>query len=91
MGGDEQRRGEALNSLGSDPGLHQLVPRLVLFVAEGVRLNVIQQNMPILIHLMRMAKSLSENKSIYLEKYVSVCITLEHVIFRKHFVISFVV
>lgn len=27
--------------------------------------------MPILIHLMRMAKSLSENKSIYLEKYVS--------------------
>jgi transcription initiation factor TFIID subunit 6 len=36
-----------------------------------VRLNIIQLNMAILIYLMRMAKSLSENKSIYLEKYVS--------------------
>ena len=61
---------EALNSLSTDPGLHQLLPRLILFIAEGVRLNIIQLNMAILIYLMRMAKSLCENKSIYLEKYV---------------------
>lgn len=70
VGSDEQKRTEALNSLSTDPGLHQLLPRIILFISEGVRLNIIQQNMAILIYLMRMAKSLSENKSIYLEKYL---------------------
>ena len=36
VGSDEQKRTEALNSLSSDPGLHQLLPRLVLFISEGV-------------------------------------------------------
>jgi len=70
VGSDEQKRTEALNSLSTDPGLHQLLPRLILFIVEGVRLNIIQLNMAILIYLMRMAKSLCENKSIYLEKYL---------------------
>lgn len=70
VGSDEHKRTEALNSLSTDPGLHQLLPRIILFISEGVRLNIIQQNMAILIWLMRMAKSLSENKSIYLEKYL---------------------
>ncbi|CAF0770535.1 unnamed protein product [Brachionus calyciflorus] len=70
VGSDEQKRTEALNSLSIDPGLHQLLPRFILFISEGVRLNIIQTNMAILIYLMRMAKALIENKSIYLEKYL---------------------
>ena len=70
VGSDEQKRSEALNSLSTDPSLHQLLPRFVLFISEGVRLNLVQFNMPLLIHLMRMTKSLVENKSIYLEKYL---------------------
>jgi transcription initiation factor TFIID subunit 6 len=83
---------EALNSLSNDPGLHQLLPRLVLFIAEGVRgsriipssitaikyafcaqvkLNIGQNNMALLIYIMRMTRSLIDNKHLYLEKYVS--------------------
>jgi len=70
VGSSEQKRTEALNSLSTDPGLHQLLPRFVLFISEGVRLNLLQYNMPILVHLMRMSKSLVENKAIYMEKYL---------------------
>jgi transcription initiation factor TFIID subunit 6 len=70
VGVDEQKRTEALNSLATDPGLYQLLPRLVLFIAEGVRVNIVQQNMAMLIFLMRMCKALVENESIYLEKYL---------------------
>jgi transcription initiation factor TFIID subunit 6 len=70
VGSNEQKRTEALNSLSIDPGLHQLLPRFVLFISEGVRLNIAHHNMAILIYLMRMAKSLVENKSIFLEKYL---------------------
>lgn len=70
VGSDEQKRTEALNSLSTDPGLHQLLPRFIIFISEGVRLNITQFNMAILIYLMRIAKSLIDNKSIYLEKYV---------------------
>ena len=70
VGNDENKRSEALNSLANDPGLHQLLPRFILFISEGVRLNIHQLNMVILIYLMRMTKSIIENKSIYLEKYL---------------------
>lgn len=70
VGSDELKREEALNSLKHDPGLHQLLPRIILFISEGVRLNIVQLNMAMLTYLMRMAKSLIENKSIYLEKYL---------------------
>ncbi len=55
-----------------DPGLHQLLPRLALFISEGVRYNIAQNNLAILIYLMRMARSLIENKNLYLEKYVCI-------------------
>lgn len=61
---------EALNSLQIDPGLHQLLPRFIIFISEGVRLNIAQFNMPMLIHLMRISKSLIDNKTIFLEKYL---------------------
>ena len=70
VGSDEARRAEALQSLACDPGLHQMLPRLCTFIAEGVRVNVVQHNLAILIYLMRMVKSLLENPTLYLEKYL---------------------
>ena len=52
VGSDESRRAEALTSLAQDPGLHQMLPRLCTFIAEGVRVNVVQHNLAILIYLM---------------------------------------
>ena len=62
---------EALNSLATDPGLHQMLPHIIEFVAEGVRINVVQNNLALLIYLMRMVKSILDNTTLYLEKYVS--------------------
>jgi len=70
VGSDESRRAEALRSLAVDPGLHQMLPRLCTFIAEGVRVNVVQHNLAILIYLMRMVKSLLENQTLFLEKYL---------------------
>ena len=63
---------EALQSLQQDPGLHQMLPRFVAFAAEGVKINVVQNNLALLIYLMRMVKSLLDNQTIYLDKYVSI-------------------
>ena len=52
VGSDETRRAEALQSLACDSGLHQMLPRLCTFIAEGVRVNVVQHNLAILIYLM---------------------------------------
>jgi len=62
---------EALQSLASDPGLHEMLPRMCTFIAEGVKINVVQNNLAILIYLMRMVKALLDNQTLYLEKYVS--------------------
>ena len=47
-----------------------MLPRLCTFIAEGVRVNVVQHNLAILIYLMRMVKSLLENQTLFLEKYL---------------------
>ncbi|XP_059479907.1 transcription initiation factor TFIID subunit 6 isoform X2 [Neocloeon triangulifer] len=70
VGSDEARRAEALQSLSSDPGLHEMLPRMCTFIAEGVRVNVVQNNLALLIYLMRMVKALLDNQSLYLEKYL---------------------
>lgn len=70
VGSDEARRAEALQSLSSDPGLHEMLPRMCTFIIEGVRVNVVQNNLAILIYLMRMVKALLDNQSLYLEKYL---------------------
>ncbi|KAF6033761.1 Taf6 [Bugula neritina] len=70
VGTDEVRRPEALTSLAQDPGLHKMLPRLSTFIYEGVKVNCVNSNLAILIYLMRMTKSLLENSSLYLEKYL---------------------
>ncbi|XP_059167584.1 transcription initiation factor TFIID subunit 6-like [Physella acuta] len=70
VGPDEQKRSEALQSLQCDPGLHQMLPRFVAFASEGVKINAVQNNLALLIYLMRMVKSLLDNQTIYLDKYL---------------------
>lgn len=48
-----------------------MLPRMCTFIIEGVRVNVVQNNLALLIYLMRMVKALLDNQSLYLEKYVS--------------------
>lgn len=53
-----------------------MLPRMCTFIAEGVRVNVVQNNLALLIYLMRMVKALLDNQSLYLEKYVSILISI---------------
>jgi hypothetical protein len=48
-----------------------MLPRLCTFITEGVRINVVQYDLALLIYLMRMVKALLDNPTLYLEKYVS--------------------
>ncbi|CAD7080948.1 unnamed protein product [Hermetia illucens] len=89
VGSDEPRRGEALQSLATDPGLHEMLPRMCTFIAEGVKVNVVQNNLALLIYLMRMVKALLDNPALYLEKYlhelipsVSTCIVSKQLCMR---------
>ncbi|GAB6024217.1 Transcription initiation factor TFIID subunit 6 [Chamberlinius hualienensis] len=89
VGSDESRRAEALQSLASDPGLYQMLPRLCTFIAEGVKVNVVQNNLALLIYLMRMVKALLDNPTLYLERYlhelipsVSTCIVTKQLCAR---------
>lgn len=70
VGSVEPRRHQALQSLSYDPGLHQMLPRLCTFISEGVKVNVVHNNLALLIYLMRMVRSLLENQTLYLEKYL---------------------
>ncbi|XP_067949206.1 transcription initiation factor TFIID subunit 6-like [Watersipora subatra] len=70
VGPDEPRRSEALASLAQDPGLHKILPRIATFISEGVKVNCVNHNLAILIYLMRMLKSLLDNSSLYMEKYL---------------------
>ncbi|XP_073255065.1 transcription initiation factor TFIID subunit 6-like [Porites lutea] len=70
VGSCESRRAEALQSLSTDPGLYQMLPRFSTFISEGVRVNVAQNNLVLLIYLMRMVKALLDNPTLYLEKYL---------------------
>jgi len=70
IGSDENRRKEALKILTEYPDLHQMLPRLCTFISEGVKVNIAQNNLALLIHLMRMVKALLDNSTLYLEKYL---------------------
>ncbi|XP_053694449.1 transcription initiation factor TFIID subunit 6 [Sabethes cyaneus] len=89
VGSDEARRAEALTSLACDPGLHEMLPRMCTFIAEGVKVNVVQNNLALLIYLMRMVRALLDNPALYLEKYlhemipsVSTCIVSRQLCMR---------
>lgn len=67
---DEGRRTDALHSIAIESGLHQMLPRLSTFISEGVKVNIVSNNLAILIYLMRMLKALMDNSTLYLERYL---------------------
>lgn len=46
-------------------------------------MNVVQNNLALLIYLMRMVKALLDNQSLYLEKYVSILTSVHAYSFRN--------
>lgn len=63
----------ALASIRSDPGLHQLVPYFVQFIAEKVTHNL--KSLFILAQMMQLTTAMLENKNLYVDPYV--CSVLE--------------
>lgn len=58
----------ALNSLKNDPGLHQLVPYFIQFVAEQITNQL--RNLDILSTMLEVISALADNRTIFLDPYV---------------------
>ena len=65
----DEYRLAAIASIRTDPGLHQLVPYFVQFIAEKVTHNL--KNLFILMQMMQLAMAMLENDSLYVDPYVS--------------------
>lgn len=63
-------RNAAIASLKSDPGLHQLVPYFVQFVAEKVTHNL--KNLFVLQQMMHLTEAILNNESLYVDPYVRI-------------------
>ncbi|KAI9847899.1 MAG: hypothetical protein M1837_001416 [Sclerophora amabilis] len=66
----------ALSSLRGDPGLHQLVPYFVQFIAEKVTHHL--RNLFILTQMMHLTSAMLDNESLYIDPYVSIIQTLRN-------------
>jgi transcription initiation factor TFIID subunit 6 len=62
-------RNAALNSVRTDPGLHQLVPYFMQFVADKVTHQA--GDMFVLTQMLHLSDALLQNKSLYVEPYIS--------------------
>lgn len=67
---EESRRIEALESLKIDTGLAPMLPRFCRFIFLGVKASATQNNLALLIYLMRMCKALIDNPSQTLQPYL---------------------
>jgi transcription initiation factor TFIID subunit 6 len=66
---NEDYRIAAFSSLRSDPGLHQLVPYFVQFIAEKVTHSM--KNLFVLTQMMHLTSAMLDNESLFIEPYVS--------------------
>ena len=65
---NSEYRVAALASIRSDPGLHQLVPYFVQFIAEKVTHNL--KNVFVLTQIMLLTTAMLENSNLYVDPYV---------------------
>jgi transcription initiation factor TFIID subunit 6 len=65
----EEFRTSGYSSLREDPGLHQLVPYFIQFIAEKVTHSL--KDIFVLTQVMHMAEALVQNQSLYVDPYVS--------------------
>ncbi|KAL9633376.1 MAG: hypothetical protein Q9164_004732, partial [Protoblastenia rupestris] len=66
---NNEYRVAALASIGSDPGLHQLVPYFVQFIAEKVTHSI--KNIFVLTQMMELTHSMLNNKSLFIDPYIA--------------------
>ncbi|KAL8724739.1 MAG: hypothetical protein Q9166_007778 [cf. Caloplaca sp. 2 TL-2023] len=66
---NDEYRASALASVRTDPGLHQLIPYFVQFIAEKVTHNL--KNLFILTQTMQLTSALLDNKNLYVDPYVA--------------------
>lgn len=66
----------ALASIRSDPGLHQLVPYFVQFIAEKITHNL--KSLFMLTQMMQLTTAMLDNKNLYVDPYV--CLPLQTLI-----------
>ncbi|KAI4126112.1 MAG: hypothetical protein LQ338_003917 [Usnochroma carphineum] len=66
---NEEYRVAALASIRTDPGLHQLVPYFVNFIAEKVTHNL--KDLFVLTQTMQLTSALLDNKHLYVDPYVA--------------------
>lgn len=64
----EHLKSAALNSIKSDPGLHQLVPYFIQFIAETITNNL--KNLELLSTMLEVIYSLLTNQTLFLEPYI---------------------
>lgn len=62
-------RESALESVRSDPGLHQLVPYFVHFIAEKVTHSL--KNLFVLLQMLKLANALISNQTLFVNPYIS--------------------
>ncbi|XP_034487879.1 transcription initiation factor TFIID subunit 6 [Drosophila innubila] len=74
MGTSETLRREALRSVNTDSSLQPMLSKLCLFIAEGIKLNVLQHNVSLLFYLLRLVHSLLGNTSLRLNNYLHLLI-----------------
>jgi len=67
---DNAIREEAVSSLASDPGLAAVLPRLTVFIVEGVRVGLGDNKMNYLQYILEMIDKLIQNQALSLEKYL---------------------
>ena len=72
VGRNEEIRKEALTSLSQDTGIHSMLPRFTNFISEGIKCNINENNLALVIYLMRMVKALLDNPTLSLGKFAEV-------------------
>ncbi|KFD52661.1 hypothetical protein M513_06508 [Trichuris suis] len=70
IGKDESRRCEALQNIASMKGVECLLPRLSVFIKEGVVCSIAEANIIQLTYLMRMANALNSNLQVNMERFL---------------------
>uniref|UniRef100_A0A5S6Q0P2 Signal peptidase complex subunit 2 n=1 Tax=Trichuris muris TaxID=70415 RepID=A0A5S6Q0P2_TRIMR len=70
IGKDESMRCEALQNIASLKGVESLLPRLSVFIKEGVVCSIAETNIIQLTYLMRMVNALNSNLQVNMERFL---------------------
>ncbi|XP_062140963.1 transcription initiation factor TFIID subunit 6-like [Drosophila sulfurigaster albostrigata] len=70
VGVSEEDRLAALKIMSLDPAVHHVLSQLAIFISEGIRVNIKENNFIILTHLLRLVDGLMRNRYINLKPYL---------------------